>query len=316
VTKLPFPPSDLRERVFASREPADSNALYESSGRHIADAVERTLPADFSWDGARVLEFASGAGRVLRHLLADHPEADWWCCDVHQPSIDWLQHAGGLELHAVQCQPRPPLPFDDNQFDLVYGISAFTHIGWDWAEWIAEMQRIIRPGGLLVVSLLGEEVHRFAIKREPPPDDAYGLLVYLHGNPPENNGPVVFQSDWWLRAHWGRAFEIDSYDHDSFAVGVMQDGREHLQSMLAARAREERKTVAQLLAPEPDEPREFTGLMAAIAAAADELAEFHRLKLANETADAGAAATRNHAAALRALLARARGTAARGAPKP
>ena len=42
---------------------------------------------------------------------------------------------------------RPICPFEDNYFDLVYGISVFTHIS-DLADaWFLELLRVLRPGG-------------------------------------------------------------------------------------------------------------------------------------------------------------------------
>jgi SAM-dependent methyltransferase len=267
---LPFPPSALRERVFAAEEPADSTATYEAVGRGVASAVERSLPPDWSWDGKRVLDFACGAGRVLRHLRSGHPGVEWWGCDVHRPSIEWLQSASGGSVHAFVNEPEPPLPLEDDQFDLVYGISAFTHLGWNWARWLAEMHRILRPGGLLIVSLLGPNLQDRILGQVLDPN-LFGILVMGHGLAPEENGPVVFQSEWWLRAHWGRAFEIIEFRPDDFVVGQMHDGPAHLQSMLVARAQAVEVSEDVLRAPELGDPREAIGLAVALAQTVAEL---------------------------------------------
>ena len=30
----------------------------------------------------------------------------------------------------------------------------------------------------------------------------------MHGYSWDHGGPIAFNSHWWLRAHWGRAFDI------------------------------------------------------------------------------------------------------------
>jgi SAM-dependent methyltransferase len=260
---LPFPPSSLRERVFAGGEEPDSTTTYDVVGQSIASAIERHLPDDFTWESTSVLDFACGAGRVLRHLITAHPDTDWWCCDIHEPSIAWLQGAAGSTLHAIASAPEPPLPIDNDRLGLVYGISAFTHLGWDWASWLAEMHRILKPGGLLMMSLLGPNLQQIMLGA-PLADDELGLLVCGHGNRPENNGATVFHSEWWVRAHWGRAFEIVTFVPDAFVVGTMSDGTQHRQSMLVARARDVPVSPELLLAPEPNEPRELAASQLAL----------------------------------------------------
>lgn len=272
---LPFPPSSLRERVFAGGEPEDSTSTYEAVGRGAAHAVERALPSGWSWEGKRVLDFACGAGRVLRHLQTAHPGVEWWGCDVHRPSIEWLQSAAGNSVHAFVNEPDPPVPLGNDQFDLVYAISAFTHLGWNWARWLAEVHRILRPGGLLIASLLGPNIQAQTLGRPLDPD-LFGILVVGHGNPPEENGPVVFHSEWWVRAHWGRAFEIVDFRVDDFVIGQIHGGAPHLQSVVVGRALQTEAAEDALLAPELGDPRETIGLTVALA---QTVVELERLRL-------------------------------------
>jgi SAM-dependent methyltransferase len=45
----------------------------------------------------------------------------------------------------------PPLSFADEQFDLVYALSVFTHLTEPLQhEWMSELRRVIKPGGLVV----------------------------------------------------------------------------------------------------------------------------------------------------------------------
>ena len=39
-------------------------------------------------------------------------------------------------------------------------------------------------------------------------EDRIGFNTVLHGNPWGVGSPLAFISPWWLREHWGRAFDI------------------------------------------------------------------------------------------------------------
>src|SRR3712207_8661275 len=45
-----------------------------------------------------------------------------------------------------------------------------------------------------------------------------GMTVLGYGHPWEAGGPMVLHSEWWIRAHWGRAFEIDYFQPGGFTT--------------------------------------------------------------------------------------------------
>jgi len=48
------------------------------------------------------------------------------------------------------------MPFLDNEFDLIIGVSVFTHLGEeDQFRWLAELARVIKPGGIALMSIQG-----------------------------------------------------------------------------------------------------------------------------------------------------------------
>jgi SAM-dependent methyltransferase len=52
---------------------------------------------------------------------------------------------------------EPPLPYDDASFDLVYAFSVITHLSEALQrEWLREIRRVLKPGGLFLFSTLGE----------------------------------------------------------------------------------------------------------------------------------------------------------------
>jgi len=43
----------------------------------------------------------------------------------------------------------------EGERDLVWSVSVFTHLTDHWAGWLAELHRVLAPGGLAIVSFLG-----------------------------------------------------------------------------------------------------------------------------------------------------------------
>jgi SAM-dependent methyltransferase len=92
----------------------------------------------------------------------------------------------------------------------------FTHLTDHWAGWLAELHRVLRPGGLAIISFLGGAMFEVWTGEAWEPD-TIGMTVLDHGQGWELGGPTVFHSPWWLREHWGRAFEILDLRPSGFA---------------------------------------------------------------------------------------------------
>ncbi len=68
-----------------------------------------------------------------------------WC----RENLDFAQ----FEVNALE----PPLPFEDEQFDLVYSLSVFTHLTEPLQHrWMAELRRVTRQGGLILFTTRGD----------------------------------------------------------------------------------------------------------------------------------------------------------------
>lgn len=83
---------------------------------------------------------------TARRLMASHPELRYHGIDlrVDQEAAD----LGVIEGTAHQ------LPFDDDTFDAVVSSSMFEHDDAFWLS-LAEVRRVLRPGGVLVVGVPG-----------------------------------------------------------------------------------------------------------------------------------------------------------------
>jgi tRNA (mo5U34)-methyltransferase len=248
VTGLPLPPRALRRRVGCPEDNGDPAMAYEAIGRRWKEMIGERLPAGWDWSGKRVLDFGAGAGRILRHFQAEAAGAEFWGCDIDKPSIAWMERHISPPFRPFVVQEQPGLPQPDDYFDVIWVASVFTHLTDHWAGWLLELNRVLRRDGILIVSFLGPEMGK-ALLPLTWEENRTGMLVINKGAPWDLGGPAVFHSQWWLRAHWGRAFEflrIDTgaTDHD----------------LLTLRKRPGSLTIEDLERAEPDEPRETEAL--------------------------------------------------------
>lgn len=220
---------------------------WEAKGPETKRTLLELLGPDFSFASRRALDFGCGGGRTLRHLLAEADTGELWGVDIDEAAIEFLAEHHAPPLHVRRVDPDPPLPFPDRHFDVAWAVSVFTHLTGNSLAWLLELHRVLAPGGLLVATYMGRHNCQY-LTGEPWDEDRYGMCVLQHTNPWSRGGPNVMISDWWMRAHWGRIFEI----------GRVLDGV-HNMSWAVLRRREVQLTEAELAAP-ADDPREYAAL--------------------------------------------------------
>ncbi len=149
---LPVPPPALRVANINTPDLATFFEYGERTEAAIAASAERHgLPMA---DVGRLLDFGCGCGRVLRRW-GTYPGLEVWGSDLSAPATAWIE----ANLPFAGARPNalaPPLEHPDGHFGLIYAISVFTHMPEDLgAAWLAELRRLLRPGGLLLVTLNG-----------------------------------------------------------------------------------------------------------------------------------------------------------------
>lgn len=249
---LPSPPLSLLQRTGWLGQDATRRS-YDEVSAGVKELMGAMLPGDWRWPGKRVLDFGCGAGRLMRQFAAEAEVAEFTGCDIHGASIDWLQQNLCPPFVAFQCSEEPVLPQPDGYFDLIYAISVYTHLTDNWAGWLLEHHRVLAEGGFLLVSFLGEGQIGPLIG-EVWDEDRIGMNSLWAGKSWEKGGPIVFHSPWWLRAHWGRIFEI--VELAPRFGGDVPTGH----GMVLLRRKSVQMTVGELERLEPHEPRETTAL--------------------------------------------------------
>lgn len=158
---LPLPPPRLRTGVSG----APDVWMYVEGG----ELAEKTVRGALDRSGVdisslrAILDFGCGCGRVLRRWR----ELDARVCgtDVNAAAVDWCRtHLPFAEVGVNGLEP--PLSYGEASFDLVYAISVFTHLPVKTQlAWRDELRRVLRPGGLLMLSVRGD-VHIGRLTRE------------------------------------------------------------------------------------------------------------------------------------------------------
>lgn len=114
--------------------------------RIIADVVRRSLNSDGTGGPTRILDLGCGPGNLLDYLA---PHGDTFGSDFSQDALRFCAGRGFRRLFRADFHS---LPLRDDSFDLVTCIDVLEHLE-DDRRAIAELVRILRPGGLLVVSV-------------------------------------------------------------------------------------------------------------------------------------------------------------------
>ncbi len=253
-SELPLPPFQLAARVGSLEGSPDPWKQYEAIGTASKRDVEEILPADYDFLGRRVLDFGCGAGRTLRHFVADDMPGEYWGCDIDAESIGWLQDHLSPPLHVFVNDELPPLPRPDAFFDVIYAVSVFTHLTRTWSSWLPELHRVLKPSGLLIATFMGEG-QSDAIAGEAWNEENVGMLVLQPGQPWELGGPMVLHSPWWIREHWGRLFGVFNLRAAGFAGDDPMTGH----GLVGMRKKDVRLAPSEIERPGPD-VREATAL--------------------------------------------------------
>jgi len=140
---------------------------YFLSGRETAIWIIREVNALKDIRGWNILDWGCGPGRVIRHMRTtagnDH---HFFGCDYNPAYINWCAaHIPGVSFRKNELDP--PLPYGDQSMNLIYGLSIFTHLSAaKHSEWIAELLRVLQPGGILFITTHGDITRENLIPEE------------------------------------------------------------------------------------------------------------------------------------------------------
>lgn len=151
---------------------------YYESGFKTADWIlSQIAPFKNIHDGA-VLDWGCGPARVTRHLpkICGH-NANIYGTDYNQKTILWCRkHIPEVTFEINQT--TPPLPFASDTFDILIGISIFTHLSAKNHEaWIHELHRVLKKDGIAFITTHGKIFRSILTAAEKEEFDASLLVI-------------------------------------------------------------------------------------------------------------------------------------------
>lgn len=206
---LPLPSALLMIRVTGH---ADADRFY-SFGRlgaqAIAAAAERHgRPLD---QLDTILDWGCGCGRIARHWQ-DLDGVTVAGCDHDSRLVRWCREHLPFVTARVSAL-EPPLPWSEGTFDLVYGLSVFTHLSTDLVErWVDEMRRVLAPGGLLLFTTKGDDHAREQLPPSEYESFRAGDAVVVGRAGQGTNQCAAYHPHEWVTRRMEPGFEVLEFD--------------------------------------------------------------------------------------------------------
>ncbi len=198
---------------------AQSVAFYKLSKQVFADHGPKPL------EEARVLDFGCGWGRLIRYWIRDLPAEQLFGCDPDANILQWCRDIPAN--FAVSDFSPNKLPFDQ-QFDLIYAYSIFTHLS-QAIHWqcLRAIHQALTPGGIVILTIRPWSfIERKALELAKLSDDRlrYALQEYdnqqyifvpadVHAQSPLRiDGEITYGDavipESYAREHWSELFEF------------------------------------------------------------------------------------------------------------
>lgn len=230
----PLPPPELLRRIGGG---AATHQAYRIGGLTVfmqIDALVRRHAGRRVTRFATILDWGVGCARVLRHFaesagplgLPVREGQRLIGVDVDAVAIDWCRQAlDGLAEFGLLRSDAFDLPAAS--VDLLYGISVMTQLTErDQQLWLAEIRRVLKPGGLAILTVHGEvaaalDLTGFAAGFVSRFGFFDGLADRTLGGAQVARSRTSFHARPYLRRVWGTMFEI--LDIIPAANGFLQD---------------------------------------------------------------------------------------------
>lgn len=220
-----LPPAMLRYRVHRAFDVES----YLSNGRIIAQCLIDALVAHgVVLKDLTVLDFACGPGRVIGEFAQATESCVLHGSDIDRQAISWAQsHLSSIARFAVNSAATPT-DYVDAMFDVIYSVSLFTHLDASTQDaWLAEMLRLLKPGGVLLATTHGRFTHDSCTPGELARLKLDGIVYRTDrkGRFKVDGLPDFYQTTFhtreYVKEHWGRFLPV--VDHREGGLNGHQD---------------------------------------------------------------------------------------------
>jgi SAM-dependent methyltransferase len=200
----PVPPGRLLHLIANTEDVSWFLETGALAARSIREVLHRN-GLDIN-DFKSILDFGCGAGRVIRqwsslqgpslHGTDYNPALVTWC----RANIPFARfQVNGLDS---------PLEKPSASFDFIYCLSVFTHLSESLQRfWMGELSRVLKPGGLLLITTHGDHYLPMLSASEQEFYRA-GHLVVKKAKREGSNDCAAFHPERYVRETLARGFEV------------------------------------------------------------------------------------------------------------
>jgi ubiquinone/menaquinone biosynthesis C-methylase UbiE len=126
------------DKLYVSKNPFVRNLFWQRIRTAITFAEIR--------DDSILLDIGCGSGRLIKSIREISNKCECWAIDVLDSKI----------MENVSCKFQVAdvrsLPFNDHYFDIIFVLDVLEHIKDDVHSAIRETHRVLKPGGLVILS--------------------------------------------------------------------------------------------------------------------------------------------------------------------
>ncbi len=223
------PPENIQRRIVGGYFDDFIRSGYRNlDDFEIALAKQGKKISDFN----TVLDFGCGCGRIFMPLHRRFPGLKIYGSDIDSEAIEYcnsyLSPVGEFKVNNHEA----PSPFNDNQFDLVYGVSVFTHLPEDMQfGWLKDLHRITKPGAYLLLSVENEKSRVILKGKQIEEFDKKGFFFFE--GPLTESLPEFYRTSLhtheYVKREWSKYFEI---------LDIIPKGMMNHQDLVVCRKRE------------------------------------------------------------------------------
>lgn len=104
-----------------------------------------------------ILDWGCGPGRIIRHLpTICKDDCSFFGSDYNRKTVNWcISNLPGISFNLNSLEAS--LPYQNEFFDIIYGISVFTHLSEEQHfRWYSELYRVLKETGIMIFTTQGE----------------------------------------------------------------------------------------------------------------------------------------------------------------
>ncbi|MBA4374171.1 MAG: hypothetical protein C0402_15075 [Thermodesulfovibrio sp.] len=214
---IPVPAPEDREGYHGDR-----HLCYWVSGLYDYKQIIGHIPS--AEQSRLIVDFGGASGRVARHFSLNCPEAEVVVAELNINHVDYINDYFPKNTKTLKLSSYPYFMLSDSSVDVLYSFSVFTHIDAYELSWIAEIYRILKPGGHAYLTIHSEqtwgllpdiylheslkkdrEFKRLFQKGQPMPMER---IVFEYNTESNDYNCNIFHHSQYIKKYWGKWFDV------------------------------------------------------------------------------------------------------------